>query len=94
MASFQLTEHAVMRFKLRHKRKDLSNDNFALYVILKKQIEKSSLSYVSEDRQTYYYELPDYPDLYFVVAARDMICATIKPLSYTEKLKLDYPTNR
>ena len=92
MANFELTEHCVMRFKQRGKNL-LKKDNFDLYLELKKEKEKAILSYISQDKQTLYYELPHYEGLYFIVQKQNMVCVTIKKLSYTEKLNLDYPKN-
>ena len=97
MARFSLTEHAVMRF-LQRKKKKLNkdkekDDHFDSYIALKLEAEQSLLIYVSADHQTLYYELPHHPGLYFVVRKMGMVCVTIKPLTHFETLNLDRPTN-
>lgn len=89
---FELTQHAVMRFKIRH-RKNKDKDNYDLYLILKNEARNSILEYASYDGNTLYYSLPNYGNLYFVVDRFKKVCTTIKPLSHNEKLKLNFPNN-
>ena len=95
MANFKinLTEHCIIRFKQRAKN-CLKKDNFDLYTTLKQEKEHALLSYTSKNKQTYYYELPNYEGLYFVVDKTTMVCTTIIELSYNKKLELDYATSK
>lgn len=88
---FELTEHAVIRFKQRYKKYN-KKDLFDLFIILKKEVRNASLTYVSSDHLTHYYELPNHADLYFVVNKINNVCTTIKPLSHSEKIRLEYPS--
>lgn len=91
MNTFKLTEHAIMRFKQRYK-ENINKDNFDLYSILKKEIKESTLDFVSSDGKTYYFELPNYKNLYFVVDKSENVCMTIKSLSANEKIRLELPS--
>ena len=93
MMPFNLTEHAVMRFRQRKKNKNKNDDTFYSYIELKAEAMHSVLVYVSADHQTLYYELPHHPNLYFVVRRMGMVCVTIKPLTPNETWNLDRPSN-
>ncbi len=86
---FNLTEHCVMRYKQRGEKK-LDKDLYKLYLELKNKANNALLVYVSQNRDTLYYEVEGENDLYFVVSAKTMCCTTIKKLSQKEKINLDY----
>ena len=89
---FALTEHSICRFKQRVK-EYLKTDNFDIYIILQKEQQHANLTYISPNKKTHYYELPNYEGYYFVVTAFDHVCTTILKLNHKKILELDYPTS-